>query len=270
MVGFRTVGVMPRKKRIVVLSDRDRLVLKALAKGRVLRTSDLTGTILPSLPVARRRMKRLHDAAFATGVVVGLHLDSRWVLGKEGRELLGETSSANLVKLASQAGEHHFTTARAWLTLAKECFASKEVGLGRFLFQWEYECAGHLPTLLPYRPDAVVVVHRGATSIPCLLEVDLGSESPSYVATHKVQVFERMAATGQGVAGVVPQILLVLVPTERRLQALVRAVPRTTARVAVKVFDHTSSTFGLGSGWTQLGQRPPAATFGLFEIAERT
>lgn len=87
----RTLGILPRDPTTdVMVRERDALLFRILAKAKVVRTSDLVVLgLFPSLPVARRRLLRLHRAGYITGMVEGgLHLETRWTIANKGAEHL--------------------------------------------------------------------------------------------------------------------------------------------------------------------------------------
>lgn len=87
----RTLGILPRDPTLdVTVTARDELLFRILAKAKVVRTSDLVLLgLYPSLPVARRRLLKLHRAGFITGMVEGgLHIETRWTISKRGATYL--------------------------------------------------------------------------------------------------------------------------------------------------------------------------------------
>lgn len=88
---MRRIGPLPRRKDIaVVLTPRCLVVLEALAKAKVLRTRDVVVLgIFPSIPIARRRLGRLHHAGYCLGLVEAMHHDTRWVLTTQGAKEIG-------------------------------------------------------------------------------------------------------------------------------------------------------------------------------------
>jgi hypothetical protein len=86
-----------------------------------------------------------------------------------------------------------------------------------------------------------------------LIEVDMGTESPSHVAKHIVRWFERMHAADAEVEGVHPFGLLILTTSERRIRSLARAVKNTGAPIYLQVFDVGAPPPLLTAPWLWLG-----------------
>lgn len=250
--GRRRLGTMPRKLRPVAFTPRDTFVCRALAKARVMRTSDFVPLVFPSLPIARRRLLKLMDAGVVVGVVHMLHEDTRWQLGAKARELLGSDDHAprprSLRQLGEAGGGHHFALVRFWALLAHACFTSSTVKLRRFRFEWEAE-GDHVNTTSAPRPDARFTLEVGGVVRTFWLEIDCGTESVPYVVREKVSVFERVSSASSA-----PETLLLTVPTATRLAAIAGAVPSLAAPALATVFTASATTLSLTIGWTRLGR----------------
>lgn len=253
MNGRRTHGKMQRYRgREVVLSKRDALVLRCLQKARVMRTSDFVPLVFPSIPIARRRLRKLMDAGYLACYVEDLHADNRWALDRGGyRELLGDDIDKRAPSRLPRSGSHHFTTVRFWVLLARASFVRADLSLIRFSFEWELPTAG-IDTLTRHRPDAVFAVGTPAGPVQCFLEVDRGSETASYVGRSKVETFARLRAGRVPVHAVVADRLIVTAPSARRLGSIARKAPSAGDWAWGLVIAPEATD--LSAGWFQLNR----------------
>ena len=261
----RRHGRLPRKRGVVVeLQHRDRFAFKMLMKARVLQTGDFVPLAFPSRSVAVRRLRKLHDAGFVACYVEQLHIDNRWMLDQRGWEVLaGKDGDIVPIRRAPQSIEalkpHRATLVRLWSLLAHACHSAADRRLRRFTFEWElpkevFSVGG------AYRPDAVVVMEHAGSQESLLIEVDTGSEAPSYVLKRKFDVFETLRATRTPVAGVVPDLLLVLVPLERRRRSLARALRKPYEHILTAVFDQSATKPCLEKDWMSINEVPTERT----------
>ncbi len=269
----RGLGRLPRRPTVSVeLSARDRLLLSALRKARVLRTPDLVPLIFPSLTVATRRLRRLHHGGYVALHCEDLHEPSRILLDRRGYELLAtgpgdKTAERVAPPLPPQVGEHGFLTRRFWSLLAHSCHQSDALTLTRFLFEEEYGSTPQDLAQARYRPDAVFQLGAGDQSLGFALEIDRGTETPSYVATKKIAVFATARAGCLAIGGVKLQALAIAVPTARRAAAISAATPPDLRHlpVIVRPFTLTPDDLDLTTGWTRLTDDPvPMVLMDLF------
>lgn len=254
----RTHGKMVKKAGVYVdLTKRDRLVLKMLAKARVMRTSDFCPLPFPSLPIARRRLRKLHDGGYLCCFIEQLHEDNRWVLDAKGYQVLeGMRSEKRAPRGIAELSDHRATIVRFWSLLVHQCHENSTLSLQRFSFEWELPGEIFTTAESP-RPDALLVLAiNDGPEQTLLIEVDTGTESPSYVAKKKLALLERLITTGSPVAGVVPDGVLFLVPSERRLRSLARAIDYPTPSSRVVVFAHHATQLPRPWEWLRFDQVP--------------
>lgn len=119
-----------------------------------------------------------------------------------------------------------------------------EAKLRRFKFEWEYAEIGSSM----HRPDAVMRLSRTGPTRDFWVEADCNAtESPSVVAK-KVRTFQRMRTARIPVAGVKPEVMLLLVCNRRRARSIARSAP-AGAPVLVRVFDDKTESLALLDGW---------------------
>lgn len=256
MPGGRTLGRQLRAGHRPELQERDLTVFRMLAKARVLTSADFVPTLFPSLPVARRRLRKLTAGKYIAGYVPALHQETRYVLDRKGMIALVEIDEADIEPRSAPKnlrgpGEHRLTLVRFWSRVVHECHEAEHLELRRFAFEWEM-FPFELGTVLPFKPDAVLQLEESGEDKCFLIEVDQGTESPSYFAKNKIEVFSRLYAAQMPIAGEVPTAMLVTVPTQRRMNSLARAMPDTMVPMYARVFTTTEDEIALVGGWKSL------------------
>lgn len=162
----------PRTERhrvAVRLTDRDRLVLEALGRFRIARTTDLVLTGFRDVHpmTASMRLRRLYDAGF-----LDVHAGH---IGTENVYRLGPNADAWRVGRIPRGNlEHHLGVVRAWTTLAAGSPArGLEVELARPDWELRGEVAG-----AELVPDLFMVLG----GVGLAVELDCGTEPLSVIA----------------------------------------------------------------------------------------
>lgn len=255
MPGGRRLGRQELGKKKPELQDRDLFLFRALHKAKVLTTGDLVPLVFPSLPIARRRLRHLVAGRYIAGFVEALHDETRYVLDRRGMVELVEADDLDLTPRSAPRelrgpGEHRLTLVRLWSRVVEGCHSSGGLELLRWSFEWEFEEQGR-----SYLPDALFVLDNGETERVFAVEVDQGTESPSYVEKHKFQVFARLQAAEEEVQGEVLDAMLVVVPSDRRLRSLARALGESRLPIIGRVFSRGEEGEPvLGRAWYHLGE----------------
>jgi hypothetical protein len=251
---------MPRKSGVhPELSARDRLAFRCLLRARVMRTGDFVPLVFPSLPIARRRLRKLHDAGFVVAFIEQLHLDTRWVLDTKGYEALAgrdpDAPVQRAVRDLAPLRDHHAMLVRFWVLLVRACHDSPTTSLERFSFEWELATPPGTGTRGLYLPDAVVSLKTGDKTNHLVVEADTGTENPSYVAKHKITVFGSLLRARKSVHGHVPDRQLILAPSERRLRSIARAARQLPLDgVYGRILAADDTEFSLNDGWQPLAR----------------
>lgn len=251
MSGRRKLGKLPRQRAAIQLSERDRFVCLALAKTRVMGTSDLALLAFPSLAIARRRLRRLHDGAVIAGYVDAYSEENRWVLDRRGRELVGLTGTAAPCRPPASS-LHRQLVVRLWVLLVGACHADSSAELTRFRFEWELT-GGELPTARTYRPDAVLALQLDGQSVPLLVEVDTGTEGLRHLAEIKFPRIVTARLSGHVIGGVAALTVLLVAPSERRLTSLLSVAAQAGLPAVGLVLTPGVVSLSLETGWHRPG-----------------
>ncbi len=169
------VGRVPRDRRNkgvrVRLTERDERLLKALARFRIARTSDLLRLAFYDVraDTAARRLRRLFDAKYLDVQSGDRSLENVYALGPEGRAFARGLNLSALTRPRGQI-DHHLATVRSWVNLTRIADTSLEV----FRPDWEIRAYSPHDFLIP---DALVQLRRDDRTLRFALEVDMGTES---------------------------------------------------------------------------------------------
>jgi protein involved in plasmid replication-relaxation len=170
-----------RKGVAVTLSGRDEALLRALARFRVARSSDLVAYGFPGIrrDTALRRMRRLFDAGFLEVLATDRTEDNRYALGPEGKRWVrGQHGLVRPVPRGSLT--HHLAIVRTWIDLALAVHALDGVSLVGVRPDWELrEGSGSTPW--PVVPDLLArlrfqVGEKESRNLLLAIEVDCGTE----------------------------------------------------------------------------------------------
>jgi len=251
MSGRRKLGKLPRRRAAIQLSERDRFVCLALAKTRVMLTSDVALLAFPSLAIARRRLRRLHDGAVIAGYVEAYSTENRWVLDRRGRELLG-LSATPAPSRPPAISVHRQLVVRLWVLLVRACHAEPTAELVRFRFEWELT-GGELPTARNYRPDAVLALQVEGQLVPLLVEVDTGTEGLRHLSEVKFPRIVTARLSGQVIGGVPAEAVLLVTPSQRRLASLLSIAAEAGLSAVGLLLTPGMVSLSLADGWHRPG-----------------
>ncbi len=228
--GYRASRRLREADRDFRVQGRDVDVLMALAKMRLLRTSDLTRLFFDSKGTCQKRMRKLFDAGLVRAIVSELASENRYALTPMGHAFLVEASDDDVPpwrpapKVKGRELTHLGLLNAYRIALATG--AAKAGGvLVRFTPDWELRSQSPQADLIP---DAAVVVELGSKRLEIALEIDAGTIAPSLVAKRmaKYEAKRMMRAPVFGLAA--PVVFLVAV-TARRARSLARALRGSTA-----------------------------------------
>lgn len=201
----------------VVLSARDRAILAAIGRFRLVRSSDLVKFGFPGVrrDTAMRCVRRLVDGGFVAVEVPQFHAENLYSLSALGRA--GVMVAGGRVGPRPRGGhEHHLLVVRTWIRL---------VGLQRFGLRiksahpdWEAreDLAGLWTTLVP---DLFVVAEAAGREAVLAIEVDLGSETLA-VFRRKLETYAGLLAGPDGVFGYRSLRLVVVGASPGRLRSI--------------------------------------------------
>jgi hypothetical protein len=246
------------------LRDRDVDILLALAKMRILRTSDLSRLFFGAKGTCQKRLRKLYDAGLARAVVTDLAAENRYALTKLGHDLLvGALGDADMPpfrpapRIDGRSIEHLDLLNGYRIAVALGA-AEHGLELRTFLPDWDLRAKDPHATLVP---DAIVALARSSGAagpagpsgqIVYALEVDTGTEAVSIVR-RKFERYRERHALGQTLFGFCPSAVLVLTATERRARTLARQVDQlgsggASPRVLFGIASTISPDGGIMSG----------------------
>lgn len=185
-----------RRGVAVELTERDEVVLHALARFRIARTSDLVAYAFAGIrrDTAAVRLRRLFDGRFLAVLPPEQGKENVYRLGPAGRAFLAE---AGVVTGRVPRGglEHHLAIVSTWVAVAG--LAGFE--LERALPDWELRglfAASELQLV----PDLFLLVRVGELLYAVAIEVDRGTESLS-VLNRKFEVYRSLWMRAPGLFG---------------------------------------------------------------------
>ncbi len=185
-----------------MLSSRDEALLRALARFRIARTSDLTELVFHGVrkDTAAARLRKLFDAGFVNIQAGDRARENVYSLGPQGSAWL-ERAGEIPPRRPSGGIEHHLAIVRAWSQLAVAVNELPGFALERVRSDWELrENAGVTAGLVV--PDALVLLRVTGTneSIRLALEVDRGTEGLGTLRS-KLEAYEGLLASPAGLFG---------------------------------------------------------------------
>ena len=233
------------------LWSRDLDVLLALARMRLLSTSQLTRLFFRARGTCQKRMRKLFDAGLVRPIVTDLASENRYALTRLGHEFLVEAAEGAPVptfrsppRVDRRGLVHHDLLNDVRISLAL-CAAENGVKLVKFAPDWDLRAIA--PTA-PIVPDAIIVLEHAKQSWHLALEIDTGTESAS-VFGRKLSRYCKASDDGQLVSGTRDPLILVVTHTERRGRTLARqAVIARTSRAIFAWKESILANGGLMSG----------------------
>lgn len=190
----------PRHRRrsgvAVHLTERDEVVLQALARFRLARTSDLLAYAFAGVrpDTAAVRLRRLFDARYLAVLPPRLGAENVYRLGPAATRHLS-ADGVGLGRIPRGGHEHHLAIVRTWVALS----AIEDLQLERCLPDWEIRerfPAGELHVV----PDLFMLVRSGPERYAVAVEVDLGTESQA-VHDRKLGVYRSLWGSAPGLFG---------------------------------------------------------------------
>ncbi len=209
----------------VSLTSRDEALLRALARFRIARSSDLGRLFFPgrNRDVLAARLRRLYDARFLEVHVLDRAAENVYSLGPAGKEWLRGVGTP-IRSLPRPPWLHHLGIIRTWSSVAAATRTLEGMRLARFSSEWELregEGGQHFGIV----PDALIELVRDPHRVRMALEVDCGTESMD-VLREKLRRYDVLRAGG-GLFGQKEFELLVAlqgagVRRERAMEGLLR------------------------------------------------
>lgn len=185
-----------RRGVTVQLTERDEMILHALARFRLARTSDLVRYAFAGVrqDTAAVRLRRLFDSRHLAVLPPERGAENVYRLGAVGKQ--------HLAGLGVEAGrvprgglEHHLAIVQTWVAVA----ALEDIELERCLPDWELReqfSVGELHVV----PDLFTLVRVGEDLHAIAVEVDFGTESQA-VLHRKLEVYRSLWGRAPGLFG---------------------------------------------------------------------
>lgn len=230
----------------VQLTDRDRVLLRALVRFRIATTRDLVRLIFTGVraDTAAARLRRLFDAGYVDVRVTTLAAENRYSLGPQGRRAM-ESEGLCLGAVPRGNVEHHLAIVRLWTELAAAARAARRLRLAVFRPDWELR---QLPAAAaaPVIPDALIELREGGQQLRLAIEVDLGTE-PLGTLRQKLAAYERATWGQTGVFGWSGFGLVVGVRPRLRLPQVARVLAEVWSGPGIAVAECEVVAHALGA-----------------------
>ena len=220
----------------IILQERDRRLLDALKTLRFLDRDQLMAIGgFTSVSRANARAKQLVDGDILSAIPVGtigggrklvytLSRQSSYMVGVPYRPLRREHTPA---LSGDPFLEHQLEIGNTYVAVAHRAPAVPDVTFLRWL-----SFSKNLVEKLPLIPDGYFEMRAAAGTLCCFLEIDMGTEAPKIWLT-KIALYIQLAVSGdfQRHFGQERFRVLVITTTEKRMDAIRRAIRRSTEKI---------------------------------------
>lgn len=239
------------KGRVLRIRDRDVEILLAVAKMRLLRTSDVCRLFFSAPGTAQKRLRKLFDAGLLRAIVPDLASENRFALTRLGHDFLQGALGSDSVpafrpapRIDRRGAEHLDMLNRYRIALATSA-PSLGAELRRFVPEWDLRARDvHAPLV----PDAVVeLVIHGRQVVTFALEIDTGTEPPGTVKK-KLERYDAAAIQKRPVFGFCLTYVLIVASTARRGRNLARALVGFDHRASIGAVPFLGTDGGLTGG----------------------
>ena len=233
----------------MLITERDKAILHALQEMKFLRTSQLAQLCFGRLnSTVRLRLRRLLDAGLIKTWVTALDEQNVYSLGRKGLAVLVgksacEEISFNIPRRLERRLDHLTAINDFRINLALALPTQGGV-IVKWLSEWQIKQPGKQGLV----PDALFRLRVGQQTRTFSLEVDLGGEPAQKVFAPKLHTH----VTFRGYNGLVPENLVVVTHTLRRLYTLLEVATREpgAADFLFTLRNNTSREQVLGKIWT--------------------
>lgn len=179
-----------------LLTERDRVVLHALARFRLARTSDLCAYAFAGIrrDTVAVRLRRLFDARFLGVLPPVQGSENVYRLGPAGKAVLAEEGVV-AGRVPRGGFEHHLGIVETWVAVA----GLEGLELERALPDWELR-EQFTTTELSIVPDLFLLIRVGEHRHAVAVEVDRGTESLA-VLNRKLETYRSLWGRSPGLFG---------------------------------------------------------------------
>jgi predicted transcriptional regulator len=222
-------------KRGLRLRDRDVDIVLAIAKMRLVRTTEIARLFFEAKGTAQKRLRKLFDAGLVRAVVTDLASENRFAITRLGHALLEEALDAEEVPAfrtppkADGRSLLHLDLLNAYRVGLALGAREPSIELLRFRTDWELMAENPQSRLVP---DALVSLGVGDRLFHLAVEVDTGTEALHLVRS-KLGRYSELYATQRALFGVRIDALLFVVKTRRRARSIAKLVLGSSPAPAV-------------------------------------
>lgn len=239
-------------KRGIRLRDRDVEILLAIAKMRLVRTTEISRLFFEAKGTAQKRLRKLFDAGLIRAIVADLASENRFAITRLGHAFLeGALDSDEVPPYRNPPKSDgrslvHLDLLNAYRVGLAVGAREHGVELQRFRTDWELRSSAPHAALVP---DALISIAVGGKSLGLALEVDVGTEALSVVRRKLVRYAELHARNSLLFAMRVDALVFV-VEGRRRARSIASLLNGSTAASAtfIGVPPLVMETGGLVSG----------------------
>lgn len=224
----RTIRLPVGRRRLM---PRELWALAWMARGaQPMTTGQYCRLLAVSHPIGRRSLRKLRDLRLVRVHVLGQEEASRYTLTETGKRQVVEAFGESYAKARTPRGvgalgalPHHEGTVDVAIACAR---LEVEHGVDLVRFKFERTIRAELGVGSSARvPDAVSVHDSGGGGrLAVAWEIDLATENPNYVAATKGQPYADIWQAGRDLDGESRWVVVCVVPTQRRVHSLVRAM----------------------------------------------
>lgn len=206
------------------LQERDLDILLALAKMRLLSTSDIARLCFNASGTAQKRLRKLYDRGLVRTIVADLASENRYALTPFGHALLEQALEGEAIPpfrpapRADAACVGHLDLLNRYRIALARGVTEHQLELVCFTPEWELRARDPQAEIVP---DAAVVLGKNRARLEVALEVDIGTE-PGRTVDKKLDRYESARLARRSVAGLRSPLVLLVTAKPRRALSLAR------------------------------------------------
>jgi hypothetical protein len=206
------------------MNERTSTLLLALAKMRLLRTSDIARLSFGAVGTAQKRLRKLHDAGLVRAVRVEHFGEQRFVLTRAGYTQLADVFERQDLPpfadhpLAGVRSLEHLDLLNRYRIALATSVAMHDIELVAFVSSWERPGGAPLAGVVP---DAVVRLAVGEHVVTLALTIDPGRAPPTQVRRKVARYAALLRRPASASAAPFPLLMTV---NARRARSLARAL----------------------------------------------
>ncbi len=229
-VGSRSERTGWAKGVKVAFTPRDLEILYLVGVCGVVRTRDVARFFFGSRATATDRLRKLYCAGALECFVPALAADNLYALTASGKERVlaahdVDGRAMKVVRKLPKKLDHALAITEVRLSVSLACRGNPRYFLSSF--ETDAELAGERhASLLELIPDAVARIDDRVTGNrhAFFVEVDLGTESVSWLVRRKLAVYARYARLGTALYGIRDPLVVLVVPGVRRARNVARVL----------------------------------------------